>query len=173
MWRLSRAWLHTLIAVVVLFSTRAYGIKWPTSIDVSVMDFDGFLESEINNRTNLFGANNDVNWTQIYLRGIHGRRINASPARSAEQPLKDVQDESIVYDLRFGLFLFTSYCGPGSRIWKRIFPNGQRSYSDIDQCCKMHDGCPNFVEKREHYGQYPGLEIRPQYFSRLGPFLLK
>lgn len=160
-------WLHTLIAIVVVVSTRSYGIKWPTSIDAAAMDFDGVLESEINNRTNLFGAKNGVNWTEIYWRGINGRQT--SPTGQAEQQLKESPNESIVYDLRFGLFLFTSYCGPGSRIWKRIFPNGQRSYADIDQCCKMHDGCPNFVEKREHYGQYPGLEIRPQYFSRLAP----
>lgn len=75
-------------------------------------------------------------------------------------------ENEAMLNTRTGVFLFTRYCGPGSRLWNKIFKQDQRTYVDIDYCCKMHDECPNYVEKLEDYNQYPGLEFRPQFFSR-------
>lgn len=141
---------------------QANATRWPAGKDNSFATKFNVLESE--NGTTAAAAANGVNWMQLYWR----RFANGQPDTNvgATTNNENTADEPFSYDSRIGLFLFTRYCGPGSRIWKKFFPNGDRSYSDVDQCCKMHDECPNFVEKEEHYNQYPGLEIRPQFFSR-------
>lgn len=94
--------------------------------------------------------------------------VNVSvPVPHQYELLRDDEVE-ILQNGRLGLFLFTRYCGPGARIWEKIFKNSNtgRTYQDIDVCCKVHDNCPNFVGQEAHYQQYPGLQIRPQFFSR-------
>lgn len=77
-----------------------------------------------------------------------------------------LDDTNPAYNSRIGVFLFTRYCGPGSRLWNKIFKNDKKTYAEIDSCCQMHDECPNYVENAEDYTNYPGLEYRPQFFSR-------
>lgn len=67
---------------------------------------------------------------------------------------------------RIGVLLFTRFCGPGARLLNKIFKTDERTYADIDVCCRMHDECPHYVSDSDDYKQYPGLEQRPQFFSR-------
>lgn len=71
---------------------------------------------------------------------------------------------------RVGVFLFTRYCGPGARLLNRFFKTDERTYADIDFCCKMHDDCPDYVLQPADYNSYPGLDVRPQFFSRLARY---
>lgn len=72
---------------------------------------------------------------------------------------------------RVGVIVFTRYCGPGSRLINKLFKQSdERTFRNIDFCCKQHDECPNFVETTDHYTQYPGLAYRPQFFSRSGNY---
>lgn len=71
------------------------------------------------------------------------------------------------------IFLFTQYCGPSERIWKTVsrpFTGVQQlervTYADLDVCCRQHDSCPNYIQNKEQYNQYPGLDFRNQYFAR-------
>lgn len=77
-----------------------------------------------------------------------------------------LDDANPAYNSRIGIFLFTRYCGPGSRLWNKIFNQDKKTYAEIDGCCQMHDECPNYVENFNDYYNYPGLEYRPQFFSR-------
>lgn len=74
--------------------------------------------------------------------------------------------EETIQNIRTTVLFFTRYCGPGSRLWNKLFKSDERTYMDVDYCCKMHDECPNYVEKFDDYNRYPGLEFRPQFFSR-------
>lgn len=78
----------------------------------------------------------------------------------------DGKEEEAIQNIRTTVLFFTRYCGPGSRLWNKIFKSDERTYMDVDYCCKMHDECPNYVEKFDDYIRYPGLEFRPQFFSR-------
>lgn len=71
------------------------------------------------------------------------------------------------------IFYFSRYCGPGERVWggrntvAATPANAKRiSYADLDECCRHHDECPNYIRDPEHYSFFPGLEYRNQYFSR-------
>lgn len=71
---------------------------------------------------------------------------------------------------RFDLFLFTQYCGPGERVWKRTntkISQPRISYADLDVCCKEHDGCPNYLGSGQDHVNFPGLTYKNQYFARL------
>lgn len=74
--------------------------------------------------------------------------------------------EENIQNIRTTVLFFTRYCGPGSRLWNKLFKSDERTYMDVDFCCKMHDECPQYVEKFDDYNRYPGLEFRPQFFSR-------
>lgn len=67
---------------------------------------------------------------------------------------------------RVGVLLFTRFCGPGARLLNKFFKTDQRTYASIDVCCQMHDECPNYVNRANDYRKFPGLEQRPQIFSR-------
>lgn len=143
-----------IMSIILLVHALLIGV----CISVADNRAPGVSESENNQRLSDVAG---VNWPRN--REVRQKRDAYYNGRNGlEDPYKD---DTSGYDGRIGLLLFTRYCGPGSRIWKKFFVN-DRSYADIDRCCKMHDDCPNFVEKREHYIRYPGLEFRPQYFSR-------
>lgn len=76
------------------------------------------------------------------------------------------KNEETLHNIRTTVLFFTQYCGPGARLWNRIFKSDERTYMDVDYCCKKHDECPHYVEKFDDYYRYPGLEYRPQFFSR-------
>lgn len=157
--------VHTCIALQ--YCMQAIAIRLPAGRDNSFAMKLNVLESENGTAAAAAAIPNGVNWMQLYWRRFaNGQYDTNVGAATNNAHIADQQQQTFSYDGRIGLFLFTRYCGPGSRIWKKFFPNGERTYGDIDQCCRMHDDCPNFVEKEEHYNQYPGLEIRPQFFSR-------
>lgn len=160
MW-ISRVVIFLYTFIVLRFCMQTTAVRWPLGKASNFQTPYNVLESE-----NDTVAVNDVNWMQLNS----PRFVNQLPSINIASMFNSENrvEETFNYDSRIGLFLFTRYCGPGSRIRQKFFPNEQRSYNDIDQCCKMHDDCPNFVEKEEHYNQYPGLEIRPQFFSRYG-----
>lgn len=76
------------------------------------------------------------------------------------------------------IFYFSRYCGPGERVWGgRIAAAGggnakRISYADLDECCRQHDECPNYIRDPEQYAAFPGLEYRNQYFSRWVAFII-
>lgn len=88
--------------------------------------------------------------------------------------ISDIDPEAIIINgQKIGLFLFTQYCGPGDRVWRRLpqshqWNNGRngRTYREIDACCKQHDECPNYIENAGQHSKYPGLSIKPQMFAR-------
>lgn len=93
--------------------------------------------------------------------------LNATLRRFIEFQQRDVfESRDAMMHSRLGVFLFTRYCGPGSRILNKIFQTDERTYANVDYCCRMHDECPHYVETSLDYQQYPGLEVRPQFFSR-------
>lgn len=78
--------------------------------------------------------------------------------------LADSREE--VINSRIGVFLFTRFCGPGGKVLNKIFKTDERTYSQIDVCCRFHDECPDYVNSYKDYSNYPGLEHRRQFFSR-------
>lgn len=76
------------------------------------------------------------------------------------------ESRDAVINSRIGIFLFTRYCGPGARFLNKIFKTDERTYAKIDNCCRMHDECPEYVLRSDDYKRYPGLDVRPQFFSR-------
>lgn len=76
------------------------------------------------------------------------------------------ESRDAVINSRIGIFLFTRYCGPGARFLNKIFKTDERTYAKIDNCCRMHDECPDYVLRSDDYKRYPGLDVRPQFFSR-------
>ncbi|XP_001844170.2 uncharacterized protein LOC6033765 [Culex quinquefasciatus] len=64
------------------------------------------------------------------------------------------------------LKLLTKFCGPGN--WSINGEVTQNPYfTQIDQCCKSHDECPDTVVERSDYENYPGLEQKTPWFTRL------
>lgn len=161
--------VHTLLIGAYISATESLDdSSWPSGDSaIEMKNIDSIAHDESENGTATSVQLSDVigvNW--IRDREMRVLRQKRDSFISKQDGLDDqLKNEAINYDGRIGLFLFTRYCGPGSRLWRKFFP-GERSYGEIDRCCQMHDDCPNFVEKREHYIQYPGLEFRPQYFSR-------
>lgn len=78
----------------------------------------------------------------------------------------EIESRDAVNNARIGLFVFTRYCGPGARFLNRIFNRDERTYASIDNCCRAHDECPEFVSGPSDYINYPELDYRPQFFSR-------
>lgn len=77
-----------------------------------------------------------------------------------------LESRDAMINSRIGVFLFTRYCGPGARLLNRFFKTDERTYSNIDNCCRKHDECPHYVLHEHDYQRYPELDIRPQFFSR-------
>lgn len=117
----------------------------------------------------IFGVNfnkfihNNNNLRQM---NISTNEIFNSKGKNEDKFLSDFYDMDTSRETRIGLVTFTRYCGPGSRLWNKLFNQNERTFRQIDYCCKTHDECPHFVERAENYERYPGLEYRPQFFSR-------
>ncbi|XP_055325707.1 uncharacterized protein LOC129579580 isoform X2 [Sitodiplosis mosellana] len=77
-----------------------------------------------------------------------------------------IESRDAMINSRIGVFLFTRYCGPGARLLNKIFKTDERTYSNIDTCCRLHDECPDYVLQPHDYERYPELDVRPQFFSR-------
>lgn len=78
----------------------------------------------------------------------------------------EIESRDAMINARIGIFVFTRYCGPGARFLNRIFGRDERTYASIDNCCRAHDECPDFVSQPDDYQNYPELDYRPQLFSR-------
>lgn len=94
--------------------------------------------------------------------------LNTTLQRFTEFQHNDNYEESReeAINSRIGVLLFTRFCGPGGKLLNTIFKTDERTYSRIDACCRLHDECPEYVNAVNDYRQYPGLEVRPQFFSR-------
>lgn len=79
----------------------------------------------------------------------------------------EIESRDAISNARIGIFIFTRYCGPGARFLNRILSKDERTYANIDSCCRAHDECPDFVTNfPEDYENYPELDYRPQLFTR-------
>lgn len=100
-------------------------------------------------------------WNAINALNLTLQKFNEFQKRSG-----NLESHDAMINSRIGLFLFTRYCGPGARLLNRIFKTDERTYTNIDHCCRMHDDCPDFVLQSYDYERYPELDIRPQFYSR-------
>lgn len=79
----------------------------------------------------------------------------------------EIESRDAINNARIGIFIFTRYCGPGARFLNRILNKDERTYTSIDNCCRAHDECPDFVTNfPDDYKNYPELDYRPQLFTR-------
>lgn len=104
-------------------------------------------------------------WNAIQALNATLQKFNDFQSQSEELESRDAMINS-----RIGVFLFTRYCGPGARLLNRIFKTDERTYSNIDNCCRKHDECPHYVLQPNDYQRYPELDERPQFFSRCAMF---
>lgn len=140
---------------------------------VIVANNSNFIRAEVfrnhdgANEFNMYGYTRNGQQQLLSSRDVMRlQTLSAEQNLTVKNLLGFLQDSNPMYNSRIGMFLFTRYCGPGSRLWNKIFRNDKRTYAEIDSCCKMHDECPHYVEKLEDYYNYPGLDYRPQFFSR-------
>lgn len=129
-------------------------------------------DSQANNVENIFGLadTDNVDNRRPHLEYDPYMLFALSALNLTEKNLIDFdmidEKEETFQNIRTTVLFFTRYCGPGSRLWNKLFKSDERTYMDVDYCCKMHDECPHYVEKFDDYTRYPGLEFRPQFFSR-------
>lgn len=101
-------------------------------------------------------------WNAIQSLNATLHRFDEFQSRSENE----VESRDAMVNSRIGVFLFTRYCGPGARFLNRIFKTDERTYANIDNCCRMHDECPDYVLQPYDYERYPYLDVRPQFYSR-------
>ncbi|XP_055590434.1 phospholipase A2-like [Uranotaenia lowii] len=80
--------------------------------------------------------------------------------------LQDNETQHDLLDAAVGsVRILTNFCGPGN--WSIDGEVTQNPYfTEIDQCCKTHDECPDTIVSRKDYKKYPGLPQKPQLFTR-------
>lgn len=122
-----------------------------------------FNENEILHRfEKSLSKNYDADvWNALNALNLTMQRFNEFQKRSENFESRDAMINS-----RIGVFLFTRYCGPGARLFNRIFKTDERTYASVDSCCRLHDECPDYVLQPHDYERYPELDVRPQFFSR-------
>lgn len=130
---------------------------------VSVLNVDEWSNNEIlSSFAELLPKKNDTQiWHTMNVLNMTLQRFNQFQRESGEMESRDAMNNG-----KIGIFIFTRYCGPGARFLNRIFYKDERTYASIDNCCRAHDECPDFVSQPQEYGNYPGLDYRPQLFSR-------
>lgn len=143
---------HTVIVSIVIIVSY--------QVDGNVVEFD---ENEIMHRFEKSlskGYDVDV-WNALNALNVTMQKFNEFQRGSETMESRDAMINS-----RIGVFLFTRYCGPGARLLNKIFKTDERTYSNIDNCCRLHDECPDYVLQPHDYERYPNLDVRPQFFSR-------
>lgn len=105
-------------------------------------------------------------WDLDAWRALHSLNTTLSQYIAYQQSLGLADSREEVINSRIGLFLFTRFCGPGGKLLNKIFQTDERTYSQIDVCCRFHDECPDYVNSFGDYSNYPGLDFRRQFFSR-------
>lgn len=138
--------------------------------------FEGVQANSVENNIGA-GVRDDADNDRQQLEYDSDMWLSLSALNLTEKNLLDLNTidgkEEIIQNIRTTVLFFTRYCGPGSRLWNKLFKSDERTYMDVDFCCKMHDECPHFVEKFDDYNRYPGLEFRPQFFSRFVEYYTK
>lgn len=119
--------------------------------------FEAIIVDDAGNHRQQFESDSDM-WLALSA-------LNLTEKNLIDFDTIDGKEENL-QNIRTTVLFFTRYCGPGSRLWNKLFKSDERTYMDVDYCCKMHDECPHYVEKFDDYNRYPGLEFRPQFFSR-------
>lgn len=72
------------------------------------------------------------------------------------------------YEKTFGykIGIFTNYCGPGN-----MAGSGNQTvcgwFNGVDECCKAHDSCRNYIVSKSDYAEYPNLPPKQLYFTSL------
>lgn len=72
------------------------------------------------------------------------------------------------YEKVFGhkITMFTNYCGPGD-----VAGPGNKTvcgfFNGVDECCKAHDTCGNYIGSKSDYDEYPNLPKKQLYFTSL------
>lgn len=72
------------------------------------------------------------------------------------------------YEKTFGvkIGIFTNYCGPGNVAGPQN-DTVEGVFHNVDECCKTHDYCDNFISSKADYNAYPDLPRKPFHFSSL------
>lgn len=72
------------------------------------------------------------------------------------------------YEKTFGhkIGMFTNFCGPGDTAGAE-----QETvcgfFHDVDECCKGHDSCDEFIKSKSDFKEYPNLPEKQLYFTSL------
>lgn len=178
--RLSKMFNRFLIYVFVLLLLNVCAAVGESTIyDDIPDDFDDLYELLIGNEEYLDLSLNSTNSEMVRRIPIFKfRRRMSTPTTTVEPPRANTYSPEFLasandYNISnrvLDIFYFSRYCGPGDRVWggrSAAGGNSERiSYADLDECCRQHDECPNYIRDPEQYGQFPGLEYRNQYFSR-------
>lgn len=149
------------IILIVVFWCPLYSIASPSTV-VQNIKFDEITRDIIDRLENPNTEIDDVN-VRNAVKSLNATLRNFNEFQSNTNSF-ETRDAMI--NGRVGILLFTRFCGPGARLLNKFFRTDQRTYASIDVCCQMHDECPNYVNGANDYRKYPGLEQRPQIFSR-------
>lgn len=153
--------LRIIIMLYLVFWGPLYGIASPSKI-VQHLNFDEITRDIMERLANSNTKIDDID-VQNAVKSLNAtlRNYNAFQSNGDNFETRDAMMNG-----RLGVLLFTRFCGPGARLLNQFFKSDQRTFANIDVCCQMHDECPNYVNRANDYRKYPGLEQRPQIFSR-------
>lgn len=66
----------------------------------------------------------------------------------------------------FKIGMFTNFCGPGDTAGPRN-ETVCGVFNGVDECCKAHDSCDNYIVSKSDYDVYPSLPWKQLYFTSL------
>lgn len=139
---------------------------WPPLVFANIPEFEEF-QNEIMFRFEKSWPNDWEVQNALHALNVTMQKFSEFQSRNGGFESRDATING-----RIGVFLFTRYCGPGARFLNKFFKTDERTYARIDNCCRMHDECPDYVLRNEDYARYPALDVRPQFFSRFVAYAL-
>lgn len=143
----------------LIFNVLIIMTLWPSLVFANVPEFE--FQNEIMFRFEKSWPNDWEVQNALHALNVTMQKFSEFQSRNGGFESRDATING-----RIGVFLFTRYCGPGARFLNKFFKTDERTYARIDNCCRMHDECPDYVLRNEDYKRYPALDVRPQFFSR-------
>jgi Phospholipase A2 len=115
-----------------------------------------------------------TNESSLLRQSLHGddfeRLLNVLERIEPNDVLQDMKTTILKnsYESTVGmkLGLFTNFCGPGNHAG----PSNSTVcglFSGVDQCCKAHDACDDYIVSKSDYTLFPGLPQKQLYFTSL------